>query len=461
MNSHPALRIFLPSGILLYLNDNSGEENKPEYVLLFGDASYEYKNITENNTNFVPTFESLESANVVNSFATDRFFSMKNMQDFNGKQLAIGRIPLATTEQGDNVLQKIQTYNSNESLGSWKNEMMFIADDGDNALHEDQANQYANIADTSNPVMNFTKCYLDFFELVETEAGPRYPEANLEIQNKVNEGDYYINYTGHGGAEQLAAERILAKDDLSNWTNNNKLSLWVISSSDVARFDNPEYASLGEVMYLTANAGAIALFSNTRPAFASANYDFNRKIIQIITNENLQATMRFGDILTHIPQSSQFLKWILLGDPALKIRFPEFNIVTTKINDVSIETFTDTISPGSTLAIQGEIVSKENGSPQFDFSGNVYLKVFAPPYLRATMGNNGTPVQEFVVQDSILALGEATVVNGSFEIQATLPAQYYPDYGNLKLSWYAENGETDANGFYSQLMFGGQPNLHC
>lgn len=86
------------------------------------------------------------------------------------------------------------------------------------------------------------------------------------------------------------------------------------------------------------------------------------------------------------------------------------------------------------------------------------MKVFAPRYLRTTLANQeGSYVQDIEVQDSILTEGMATIENGEFEITVKLPTNYFEGFGNLKLSWYAENGETDANGYYNQLMFGGDP----
>ncbi len=440
-----------------YLREKSGNESKPNYLLLFGDASYDYLDRVANNTNFVPTFESLQSSNAVSSFATDQYFGLNNMNTGGEMQVAVGRIPVTTMEEANNVLDKIQTYNSTNALGTWTNEMMFIADDGDNNLHMNHEEVLTQITEDNAPEMNINKCYLDFFELVQTNEGPRYPEVNETITNKTNDGVFYVNYTGHGSAEQLASERILSKDDLITWTNHNNLPLWVIASGEVAYFDNPDFTSLGESVFLEDEAGAIALIGTTRAAYAHANFAFNQGIVEKLIDNTLQSNLRFGDLMMHSVISQEFLKWTLLGDPALKIHFPEFNVSTITLNGIDIEEYTDTIAPGKLLTFQGQINNKEDGSLQSGFNGTVYLKVFAPKYLRATLGNQGSPVMEFEVQDSILAEGTATVDLGEFEIQVSLPANYYEGFGKLKLSWYAKNGITDANGYYDQLIFGGDP----
>ncbi len=441
-----------------YLWEQSGDEEKPKYLLLFGDASYDYLDRMENNTNFVPTYESWESSNSVSSYATDQYFGLKELTGFGEMQVAVGRIPVSTVEDANKVLNKIQAYNSNEALGSWTNEMMFIGDDGDGNLHLKDVERLARVVDTASPVMNITKCYLDFFELIQTDDGPRYPEANATITNKTNDGVFYVGYAGHGGKVQLTHERILSIDDLSDWTNKEKLPLWVIASGDVAYYDDPGYTSLGESVFLKDDAGAIAVLSTTRATFAAANMSYTLAVIEKITDQNLQNDLRFGDLTIHGSASSNDLKWTLLGDPALKIHFPKYNVNTTTLNNIAIEEFSDTIPPGSYLTFQGEILSKDEGILQSGFNGTVYLKVFAPSYIRTTRANQeGSYVEDVQVQDSILTEGTATIENGEFEIKVKLPTNYFEGFGNLKLSWYAENGETDANGYYNQLMFGGDP----
>jgi hypothetical protein len=128
-------------------------------------------------------------------------------------------------------------------------------------------------------------------------------------------------------------------------------------------------------------------------------------------------------------ESENDLKWVLFGDPALKIHFPEDNVNAITLNDVEIEDYTDTISPGSFLTFTGQIIDKNDGSLQSDFNGTVNLKIFAPQYIRTTLGNQG-PSVDIEVQDSILVEGLGTVNYGEFEIYIQLPSNYYENYGN-------------------------------
>ena len=101
--------------------------------------------------------------------------------------------------------------------------------------------------------------------------------------------------------------------------------------------------------------GAIALIGTTRAAYAHANFAFNQGIVEKLIDNTLQSNLRFGDLMMHSVISQEFLKWTLLGDPALKIHFPEFKVSTTTLNGIDIEEYTDTISPGKLLTFQGQI----------------------------------------------------------------------------------------------------------
>ena len=84
--------------------------NRPKqlkYLLLFGDATYDYKNIYHNQTlaqrtGWVPVYESRESLHPVYTFSSDDYFGFLNDKDgdwvesTNGDQklsIGIGRLP--------------------------------------------------------------------------------------------------------------------------------------------------------------------------------------------------------------------------------------------------------------------------------------------------------------------------------------------------------------------------------
>ena len=48
----------------------------PNNLLLFGDASFDYKNILNLNNNYVPTYQSWKSSNIEDSYCTDDYFGV-------------------------------------------------------------------------------------------------------------------------------------------------------------------------------------------------------------------------------------------------------------------------------------------------------------------------------------------------------------------------------------------------
>jgi len=223
-------------------------------------------------------------------------------------------------------------------------------------------------------------------------------------------------------------------------------------------FDDPDVVSLAEQILLKDDGGSIGFIGNTRPGFASANLALNMATLAaLLEGEQDGNTVRLGDLMMRSEQHRSE-RWTLLGDPAMRIAFPRYNVYTTTLNGVEIGDFTDTIAPGDRITLEGLIKSKTDGAVQTGFNGTVYLKVYAPPYVRSTLGNQGTGVIDFTVQDSVLVESSSEVVNGAFEISVRLPSAYYESFGLLKLSWYADNSETDASGYYTGPVFGGEPN---
>lgn len=446
-----AIRDFLKQ-----MYDKSAGE-KPQYLLLFGTASFDYKDILQGNTNFVPAWQSSESLNLVSSMCTDDYYGW--LDDGEGIEgfmdIGIGRLPVKTGAEATAMLNKIINYASNPAtFGSWKNEVCFTADDGDNNLHLSQAEELAWV---SSENYNVTKNYLDFYTLVQTAEGPRYPEAREKINEKMNEGVMLINYTGHGDAGGWATERVLEPEDIETWENAFKLPVMIAATADFARFDDPAVISCGMQAVLKEYGGAICLFSPVRPTFANSNFAINKSLTELFIDQD-NSIQTLGRMMLHAKsmQLATQRAWTLLGDPALKISFPKHAIHTDSINGVLGGLMTDTVAPGSPVAISGHVANM-NGVLLTDYNGTLEIRVLDRPYERSTLGNQSTSVIVPVeMQDSVLLTVETEVVNGLFSFNFSLPVDMDEEYGQIRLSYYAYNNNEDASGNYKQIMVGGK-----
>ena len=447
-----AIRAFIR---MLY---NKEGEHKLKYVLLFGDASYAYKNPS---VCFIPSWESPNSWDITNSVVTDDFYVC--LDDYEGEMenrtsiidLPIGRMPVSTTEEANDVIDKIETYISgdNKVMSSWRNIVTLVCDD--------ERSDFIRISETIADSLSrwgadvvTDKIYLDAYNQVATASGQRCPEMNEAISNRIEKGTLVLNYHGHGGEIGLGDERILTIDDINSWDNKKMLPLFVTATCEFSRFDDHTRTSAGEMVFTHKQGGAISMITTARTTQNSQEL-LKRTFRNMFKMKNGEyPTM--GEIFYHTKQApdNSTKVFVLFGDPALHLAYPKYNVVLTKINGKDVELSNDTLKALSTIELHGEV--RDNfGVKMDDFDGNVTITVYDKENTYRTKGDNGSPIIDFKMRNSMLFNGKAAVESGEFNIKFTMPKDINYAYGNGLIDFYATNYVIDANGSYDNVIVGG------
>lgn len=449
---------------MLYEKAGNNETELPKHLLLFGDGSFDNKSTSSSNTNFILTYQSANSLDPINSFVSDDFYALLDSSEgsvnYNESlDIGVGRFPVKTQDEAKVMIEKVTNYTSNNTLGDWRNMLTFVGDDEDSGQHQAQSNELANKVDTAFPVFNIVKIFLDAYQQISTPTGDRYPDVNTAINNRIHKGTLLFNYTGHGNELGLAHEHVVSTSDIASWDNWNKLSLFMTATCEFSRFDDFNRTSAGELILLNSKGGAIALLSTTRLVYSGPNYSLNISFYNhIFELDNNKKVIRLGEVSRRTKNDNSGMNkrnFTLLGDPALQILIPEHNVVTTKINNQFVTTVDDTIKALSKVTVSGE-VKDFNGNKVSGFNGILYPTVYDKYLYSYTKGNDlSTPPMLYKIQNKILFKGKASVKSGEFTFSFIVPKDISYSLGNGKISYYADNGTTDANGFYKKIVVGG------
>lgn len=458
---------------MYYDRAGTNTANMPQYLLLMGDASYDFKDIAYsvgNNENFVPTFESIESFNATDSYCSDDYFGILDDtegQDMNQKNqfldVGIGRLPVRNTDEAEKVVDKIINYNNNTGLGEWRNNLTFIADDEDSNIHLGDAETHTHALEASYPAYNIDKIYLDAYPQISTAGGNRYPDVNTAINNKIFTGTFIMNYVGHGGEAGWAHERILKVEDIQSWNNIDKLPLFITATCSFSRYDNPEKESAGELLMVKPDGGAIALMTTVRLVYASANEKLNTAFLNRLFETQNGQPLALGEVARLSKNDADLLtssvnnrKFVLLGDPSMPLNYPKYKAVVTAINNQPITAASDTIKALSQVTVNGQI-QLPDGTKLSNFNGTVYPVVFDKSVNVQTLQNDpNSQVTTFALRRNVVFKGKATVSGGEFTFSFITPKDIAYQYGSGRISLYADDGiSTDAQGYTENLIIGG------
>ena len=454
---------------LLY--DKGSVQTRPKYLLLFGDGSYDPKNRVPGNNNLIPTFQSVESLTGIGTYVTDDYYGIMGDnagQGANGViDIGIGRLPVSNVTEAQTMVDKIIHYSTGNYpvRSEWRNTITFIADDENDNMHLNQAEEVTAIVGSKYPLFNVNKIYFDAYKLQEIPGGSRFPDANVALNDAISKGTLIMNYTGHGGETGWSFEKVLTTADIEQWRNSEKLPVIVTATCEFSRFDNPERFTAGEMVILHPDGGAIALYSTTRLAFAGENIKLDTSFFRhLMDRDENNEYIKMGDLIrlskNNNGNSSSLRNFVLLGDPAQTIAFTSNNVRTTMIIGHPVDQQSVTVEGLTTATVNG-IVEDEGGQKISGFNGIVNCKVYDKVVTNTTLGNrapSGSHPQNFKVQNSLLFKGDFPVKSGEFQFSFTVPKSISLQFGNGKLSYYAYSDENEAAGYSDRIIIGGRDN---
>ncbi len=468
-------------------------ETPPRYLLLFGDTTYDTKNIIANSfTNYILTYQTAESIHRTQSYGSDDYFGL--MDDSEGKlnrlarvDIGIGRISAQSRSEAAIMIDKIKRYENPASDGDWQNLFTFAADDD---LPDPQRNRDLHVENADGTVqrMNLNqvggrakKIYLFDYPEEITGAGRQLPAATRDFINTINSGTLVTNYSGHGNAQNLTDEELYSSDYISQLTNRNKLTLFVTATCQFGRYDDINAQSGAEKLVFADNGGAVASFTTTRVVYtgtstSSLNYGLNIELSQnmLERNENGES-LTFGEIYlrtknTRVGSEDNNRKFILIGDPALKFALPDKNAQVEAINgiDVASNDTVLTIKALDQVTLNGAIRNAD-GEVESDFNGEVVVTLFDAPrtvniptdrawydepsdcYLNSNTDRECT----YEVENDVLFKGKTLAENGRYELTFIIPKDisFSDEHGRVIV--YAKNGQTTASGAYTDVVFNG------
>ena len=444
---------------------NTTADNKLKFVCFFGDASYDYKDRIIDNNNIVPVYKSEQSYSLAFSYVTDDFFAMLevgegSMSPSHTVDVATGRIPVSTISQAKDVVDKILTYYTTVSLGDWRNTITLVADDIDASSDipiQTGVESIADVIKANKPVFNINKIYADAFTQQNSSGGERYPQVKEAITTSIERGTLIFDYFGHGGEDGFASERFLDVPQVQGFQNENTLPLFITVTCEFSRFDNPNRTTAGELTFWNSSGGAASMITTTREIFISVGQGFNEDLMSVLLEFNGEDLSIAESLATTKNNFTNFQKFFIyyFGDPAKKLAIPQPNVRITKMNGVDITQSLDTLKALARVNFEGVVTDNSNNVLN-DFNGTLSTTVYDKPIDKTTLDNDGFNFfMTFDSQESKLFRGQSTVENGNFNFEFIVPRDVRIAFGNGKLSFYADNQESDRAGFNNDVVVGG------
>ncbi|KAA0254757.1 MAG: hypothetical protein EDX89_08670 [Acidobacteria bacterium] len=316
----------------------------PRYVLLMGDASWDYKNATVSDSDYAdwhwsPQWPRVMPKNTSNVYgkkdlpndrqlvptwqyqspwghsASDNYFAAFAGPD-KPPDLAVGRIPAATPEEARAAVDKILLY-ERLSPGELRS-ALFIT-------NEELAFQRA----TDSLVSEAERQGYEVRRVYPLPDAPANAESTQALVDAFDAGQAFVLFNGHGGRYiwRTAATDLKKNADLFTLADLDRLAetkgLPVVVSLTCysAPFDHPIADSIGEKLLRVDGKGAIAVVASSWRN--SPPLELGRKLLQLLGGPGHE---RIGDAFVDAKKAAGDVMTIstynLLGDPATLYRGP-------------------------------------------------------------------------------------------------------------------------------------------
>ena len=467
-------------------------DEAPKYLLLFGDGAWDNRMLTADwarlsPDDFLLCFESENSLNDVSCFVSDDFFCMLddeeeiqvggNYNNCTGKpDVAVGRLPVRNDAEAKLLVDKIIEYGENPNPGVWQNTVVVMGDDGNNNAHMIDADNVAKVISATRSALDVKKIMWDAYKLEKSSTGNTFPDARNLITKYMADGALIMNYSGHGGPNQLSHETVLKIGDFCD-IQSKTMALWVTAACDILPFDGQQ-DNIGEAAIFNEKGGAIAFYGTTRTVYQLQNSYMNQLFTKFVLSEYNGKPVAIGEaarmakaslagMVTEIPSGMNYsdlsankLQYTLLGDPALRLNLPTTAIRVDSVNNQPLDAANLlTLRAGDMVKVSGSVSDASFGGTLTAVVQGAEEKVICR--LQNTSSDGAETAFEFLDRPSTIYKGQNTIDNGRFAFEFMVPKDisYNDGEGRIVLFANSADGKSQINGVNGGVAFNGTGNL--
>lgn len=453
------------------------EFDRLKYVVLMGDGNFDYKGILADGEqrswmltrqihdagtwpgHFLWTRSSDESFAYLNdtgvTFTFDATVRYEQLGPGSTADVFIGRMPVRSPAQADHVIDKI-IFMDSSPFEYWKNRIVLAADDeikgaigsGNETLHTDQTDRL--FKENLDDVVDVIQIYLMDYPY-EFEGGRIVrKKAQKDFIDNINKGAFVVNYVGHGSPSQLAHEELyLESSDIQLLQNKERYFMFVGATCNFAHFDLVDQESSAELMLNARERGAFAIISAVRPVLAGDNFRLAKEVYNLMYNG---LNLRLGEVFEggRIAASSSFVndqKYHLLGDPAMNLFNPDYNVSVTVGGPGS----PDTLKALSEFLVTG-MVTDGAGNPLSGFDGEALITVYDRQTNKRLECLSGNCSETVTKTGRVLYRGLTDVTGGQFSQLFFVPKDISYSLEPGKVVAYVFNEKDRKAGFSKDLV---------
>ena len=450
---------------MLYDRAKNGIGQQPRWLLLMGHGTFDNRKLLRNSgTSLLLTYQSKNSVNEIKAYATDDYFAYlddnEGTIDTQGRMdIGVGRLPVESLDEARTTVDKLIQYIRNEQTGKWKNQLVYLADDGENGTHTETAEKSAELVRIKNPDFIVHKIFLDAYPQEVNASGESYPLAKNRVLNLLKNGVLFFNYSGHGGYNAITNESILNLKDIAGMTNKNQ-AFWLFATCNFAQCDAGK-RSAAETAVLNPKGGAIGILAATRTVYASQNTNLNRSVCDTLFGHSdvFHYDMTLGEAISIgknlLGSDENKLAYVLLGDPCMRLNYP---------TDYHVETLTemDTLNALSVQHVEGRIIDEDLNIVS-DFNGKVDITIYDKMQSIPTRDNDNVGGDPRVIAyndyPNTIFSGATDVKDGLFNYTFMVPKDIRYNFDNGRIVYYAVTEDSletaEAVGHFEQFIIGG------
>ena len=273
-------------------------------VLLVGSDSYDYlNNLNIGSISYIPTLYRATDDNI--TFApVDPLYADTNNDLI--PDLAIGRLPVRTQQELQNMINKTITFANRQYTKS-----AIFSSDRDTSF-----DRFSDQMIDQLPLdWQIETAYINQLELLG---------AKSSLINSIENGVTLTSFFGHSGPSSWSFERLFDRNDVLALNNINKPTLINQFGCWNTYYVVPQYNTMAHAFMQVDNKGAVAVMGASTLTESFHESELAKLLIPELTQENntigqaiLNAKQQLA--LNHPEYLDVILGWTLLGDPLIQI----------------------------------------------------------------------------------------------------------------------------------------------